>query len=145
MKLNIFILALFCFMLSCTSKTKESAAEDTSTKKEQQTIGDKSSTNISTPAGVVALSELIANKETYAGQTVIVNGRCTKVNNNIMNRNWIHLKDESLKNDIDFTVTTTEDIKVGDTPTLQGTIAVDKDFGSGYKYEIIMEDAKLVK
>jgi len=142
MKLNIFFFALFCFMLSCTSKKD---ADEASEKTDQQVTGETSDAEISKPSEGVTLSELIANKEKYDGQTVIVKGRCVKVNNDIMNRNWIHLQDGSLQKDIDLTITTTENIQEDDIVTLQGKIALNKDFGAGYEYEIIMEDARLVK
>ena len=70
---------------------------------------------------------------------------CVKVNNNVMNRNWVHLRDESIQDDTDLTVTTSENIKVDDIVMLQGKIALNKDFGAGYEYEIILEDARVVK
>ena len=69
-------------------------------------------------------------------------GKCVKVNPMIMGRNWIHLQDGSGDN-LDLTITTTENIPVGHVITLEGTIALNKDFGAGYKYDIIMEEAVL--
>jgi len=42
-------------------------------------------------------------------------------------------------------VTTTESAALGDIVGFEGKIAIDKDFGSGYTYEIIMEEAKIIK
>ena len=145
MKLNILFFALLCFVLSCTSKPKDSTAEEASEKTDLQVTEEASNVEASKPSEAVPLSELIANKEKYEGHAVTVKGKCVKVNNNIMNKNWIHLQDGSLQNDMDLTVTTTENIQVDEVVTLQGTIALNKDFGEGYKYEIIMEDARLVK
>lgn len=92
--------------------------------------------------GAVPISELIANKGKYEGKLVKVTGQCVKVNPRIMGRNWVHLRDGSGEN-IDLTITTEEDIPVGAVVTLEGTIAVNKDFGAGYRYEVIMEDAQL--
>jgi hypothetical protein len=58
----------------------------------------------------------------------------------IMNRNWIHIQDGT-GDQLDLTVTTTENIALGSVVTLKGTIALDKDFGAGYRYDIIMEGA----
>ena len=58
----------------------------------------------------------------------------------IMNRNWLHIRDGSGKN-LDLTVTTTEHIPLGAIVTLQGVIALDKDFGAGYRYDVILEGA----
>lgn len=93
--------------------------------------------------GAIALSELFANKEKYSQKLIRVTGKCVKVNPMIMNRNWIHIQDGSGK-DLDLTVTTTENVPLGAVVTLEGTITLDKDFGAGYRYDIIMESASLV-
>jgi len=64
----------------------------------------------------------------------------------IMNRNWIHLQDGSTKDDkLDLTITTTENVPLGAIVAFEGKISLNKDFGAGYKYEIIMEDAQLLQ
>lgn len=92
--------------------------------------------------GAIPLAELIANKTQYSNQLVKVTGKCVKVNPMIMNRNWVHLKDGSGEG-VDLTVTTAEQIPLGAVVTLEGTIALNKDFGAGYRYDIIMEEAVL--
>lgn len=101
------------------------------------TVGD-----ITPAAGAIQLSELFNNKAKYNGQTVKISGKVVKVNPMIMKRNWLHLKDSS-GDEYDLTVTTTESIPLGAVLTLEGTIALDKDFGAGYRYDIIMEGAVL--
>ncbi|MCK5191648.1 MAG: hypothetical protein KAR12_16510, partial [Methylococcales bacterium] len=44
----------------------------------------------------------------------------------------------------DLTITTQAKVKVGDVVVFEGVISVNKDFGSGYSYEIIMEEAQLL-
>ena len=67
----------------------------------------------------------------------------TKFNAEIMERNWIHLQDGTEhKGNFDLTVTSDNRVNVGDTICIEGKIALDKDFGYGYFYEIIMEEAK---
>jgi len=103
-------------------------------------------TKIEPPPGGISLAELFANRKKYEGQTVRVKGRCIKLNNMIMNRNWIHLQDGSLKEGAsDLTVTTTENIPLGAIVAFEGIITLNKDFGAGYKYEIIMEEAQLLQ
>ena len=92
--------------------------------------------------GTVKLSELFGNMVKYDGQTIKVTGKVVKVNPMIMNRNWLHLQDGSGE-DLDLTITTTENIPLGHVVTLEGTIALNKDFGAGYRYDIIMEGAVL--
>ena len=100
---------------------------------------------IEPPPGGITISELYTNRAKYDGQTVRVRGRVVKLNNMIMNRNWIHLQDGSTKENMDLTVTTTENIPLGAMVALEGKIALNKDFGAGYKYEIIMEEAQLLQ
>lgn len=94
--------------------------------------------------GAIKIAELLANPGKYAGKRIIVTGQCTKINPNIMNRNWIHIQDGSADKS-DLTVTTTELIQPGAVVTFEGVIAVNKDFGAGYKYEVIMEGAVALK
>ena len=58
----------------------------------------------------------------------------------------VHLQDGTSDAGVyDLTITTQDEVKVGRIATFTGTITLDKDFGAGYSYEIIMEDAKQVK
>ena len=101
---------------------------------------------IDPPPGGITLAELMANKEKYNGQTIRVRGKVVKLNNMIMNRNWIHIQDGTLKdNAADLTVTTTENVPLGAVVAFEGVIALNKDFGAGYKYEIILEGAQLLQ
>ncbi len=102
--------------------------------------------NVGPPPGGIKLAELIKNKTKYDGQVVKVKGVVVKLNNMILNRNWIHIQDASLKNQkADLTVTTDENVAMGDIVTFEGKISLNKDFGAGYKYEIIMEDAQIIR
>ncbi len=84
------------------------------------------------------------DKSSLAGKTVKVKGVVTKYNATIMNRNWIHIQDgTSFGESIDITVTSDQETKVGDTIIIEGTVAVDKDFGAGYFYDVIVENAKI--
>jgi hypothetical protein len=61
-----------------------------------------------------------------------------------MDKNWVHLQDGTSDSDsFDLTVTTTDNVEVGDIATFKGKITLKKDFGAGYYYELIMEEAKL--
>lgn len=92
--------------------------------------------------GSVKLSELFANKEKYDGKSVQVTGKVVKVNPNIMGRNWIHLQDGT-GDGLDLTITTSDVVPVGHVVTIQGVIALNKDFGAGYRYDIILEQGDL--
>ena len=101
-------------------------------------------TAITPAAGAITIGTLTADPKKYAGKTVRITGKVIKVNPMIMNRNWIHLQDGTGDN-YDLTVTTNENIPLGAIVTVEGTIALDKDFGAGYRYELIMEEAMVVK
>jgi len=94
--------------------------------------------------GALKIGELVKNKAKYAGKTVKITGKVMKVNPMIMGRNWLHLQDGT-GNNFDLTVTTQENIPPGHVITLEGMIALDKDFGAGYRYDIIMENAVVAK
>ncbi|MBL7779641.1 MAG: SH3-like domain-containing protein [Saprospiraceae bacterium] len=98
--------------------------------------------NLTPAPGAIKISELVAHLSKYDGKTVKITGKCVKVNPMIMGKNWIHLQDGSGKN-LDLTVTTTDMVQLGDIVTLQGTLALNKDFGAGYRYEYIVEGAVL--
>jgi hypothetical protein len=100
--------------------------------------------NSKNAANAIKLAALFKNKEKYADQVITVSGECVKVNNGIMGRNWIHIRDGSKLDGkpLDLTVTSKLSIPVGQKVTLSGKIAVNKDFGAGYRYDIIMEDAQ---
>jgi len=96
--------------------------------------------------GEITISELFSKKDSYAGKTVKIKGQVTKFNPAIMNKNWIHLQDGTeADGKFDLTVTSDIEVSVEDVVTLEGVIALNKDFGFGYFYEVLMEDARLIK
>jgi hypothetical protein len=100
--------------------------------------------NLKPAPGAIKIADLVANLKKYEGKSVKVTGKCVKVNPMIMGRNWIHLQDGSGKN-LDLTVTTTEMVQPGAILTLEGTLALNKDFGAGYRYDYLLEFAVVVK
>ncbi len=104
--------------------------------------GKKAERNIM-KEGSIKIADIVANPEKYNGETVQISGECVKVNPNIMGRNWIHLKDGS-KDDYDFVVTSILQVQEGQVVTMKGTVMVDKDFGAGYKYDLIVEEGVVV-
>lgn len=90
------------------------------------------------------LEELIAKKDSLNGKEVAVRGKVMKVNKNIMGKHWLHIQDGTGKEgNHDVVVTTTQDVNAGDIVLAKATLNVDKDFGSGYKFDIILEDAQI--
>jgi hypothetical protein len=67
-----------------------------------------------------------------------------KYNAAIMGKNWLHIRDGSGTNDKadnDITVTTTNAVKLGDIVLVKGNVSMDRDFGAGYRYSVMIEDA----
>jgi hypothetical protein len=79
---------------------------------------------------------------------VAVRGRVVKFMPAIMGKNWLHLRDGSgsaAAGDDDLTVTTDATVVVGDVVVMIGTVRVDRDFGSGYSYPVLIEEATIAK
>ena len=95
--------------------------------------------------GCITISKLLAGKKSYSGNIIRVKGKVTKYNPGIMGKNWVHIQDGSeFEGAYDLTVTTDQQTSVGETITFEGKIVLDKDFGYGYFYSVLMEDGKPV-
>jgi len=111
-----------------------------------QPAGEVDLSGIERAAGGKTVAEVWGERATLAGNEVVVRGRVVKYLSGIMGKNWIHLRDGSGTDGTnDLTITTDGFAAVGDLVTVTGKISVDRDFGAGYRYEVIMEDAKVAK
>ncbi len=111
----------------------------------QEPVADEN-IKVEPAANGVTIAHIFSKKESYQGKSIIVKGKVVKYNPGIMNKNWVHIQDGTKDgNDFDLTITTLDEVKVGDVVTFKGTVALNRDFGYGYAYDVIMEDAKLVK
>ena len=101
--------------------------------------------NIQHEEGFTAIGFLFENKENFENKIVKVKGVVTKYNPGIMNRNWVHIQDGTGgETSFDLTITTKDQISVGSIASFEGIVAINKDFGHGYKYKLIIEQAKLL-
>ena len=100
-----------------------------------------------TGADARTVSEIWAQRTALKEKPVAVRGKVVKFNAGIMGKNWLHLRDGSgaAGKDNDITVTTDDQTAVGDVVLVKGTVRIDKDFGAGYAYPVIIEDAKVSK
>lgn len=106
-------------------------------------------TNAQTPKTVIAktgdtlhIEEVFAKRQSLAGKTVAVRGKVTKVSRGIMKRNWVHIEDGTggaMSDDLVFTTTDPVTVTAGETVIATGTATVNKDFGYGYFYPILIE------
>ena len=94
------------------------------------------------------VAKIYAYKASLKEAPVSVRGKVVKYNPGIMGKNWVHLRDGSgspEKKDNDITVTTLDTVAVGDVVLVKGKLHLDRDFGSGYSYAVIIEEGKVVK
>jgi hypothetical protein len=94
--------------------------------------------------GTMKIAELLKDPKKYEGHTVQLSGTCVKVNPNIMERNWLHIQDGS-KNDFDMVVTSNTFVPEGSNITIRGVVSLNRDFGAGYKYDLILENGTLIQ
>jgi len=94
------------------------------------------------------VAQVFAERLSLVNKAVSVRGKVVKANASIMGRNWIHIRDGSgsrEKKDDDLTVTTQDGASVGDIVVVRGVVHVDRDFGAGYSYPVVLEDAKVTR
>jgi len=107
----------------------------------------ESAESIAKADGGYTVEEIYARKEELKGKTVKVRGKVVKVSQNIMGNNWVHLQDgtgAAGSNKIIFR-SETEFADVGTVTTAEGTLDTDKDFGYGYRYQVLVERSTFSK
>jgi hypothetical protein len=99
-----------------------------------------------TGANAWTVADIIMKSAELKDKPVQVRGKVVKFNSGIMGKNWVHLRDGSglaAEKTNDVLVTTASETKVGDIVTAKGIVRTDKDFGSGYAYKVLIEEATL--
>ena len=94
------------------------------------------------------VAELYDKSSELDNKNIVLSGKVVKFSSQIMGKNWIHIQDgtgDALKGTNDLVVTSQDTLNVGDMVTIKGTVYKDKDFGSGYKFAVIIEDASVKK
>lgn len=90
------------------------------------------------------VAEIVTKRGDLKGKPVVVRGKVVKYNPGIMGKNWIHLRDGSgsaADGTNDLLVTSVSEVKLGDVVTMKGIVRTDQDFGSGYRYPVVVENA----
>jgi hypothetical protein len=100
---------------------------------------------IAKPEGGKTVAEIYAEKDALANQRVTLRGKVVKANRGVMNQDWLHVRDGSgSEGSNDLTVTSTSaPANVGDTVLVTGTVVTNKDFGMGYQYPVLVEQAEV--
>jgi hypothetical protein len=109
---------------------------------------DVGSVKVPKAEGGKTVAEIYAERKALADKEVIVRGKVVKFLPEIMGRSWLHIRDGSgtaEAKDNDLTVTTDETVAIGDVVIVKGTVKIDQDFGAGYAYPVLIENAKLSK
>ncbi|MFZ4623647.1 MAG: nucleotide-binding protein [Rhodoferax sp.] len=97
-------------------------------------------------AHAYTVAEIVTQAAQLKDKPVQVSGKVVKYNAGIMGKNWLHLQDGSgtaAAGSNDILVTSSASAKLGDVVTAAGTVRRDKDFGAGYSYKVLIEDATL--
>ncbi len=99
-----------------------------------------------TGANAHTVGEMFDKAADLTGKTVVLRAKIMKVSPGIMGKTWLHVQDgtgDALKNTHDLVVTTAATPNKGDTVTLEGKLGTNRDFGAGYVYQVIVEDATI--
>jgi hypothetical protein len=99
-----------------------------------------------TGADAYTVGDIFAQRSKLHKKKAVVKAKVVKVSSGIMGKNWIHLQDgtgDAAMKTNNLVVTSQDLPQVGDIVTMKGTIYKDKDFGAGYKYNVIMEEASI--
>src|SRR6185295_16120044 len=94
------------------------------------------------------VAEIMTQGARLKDKPVLVRGKVVRYNPGIMGRNWIHLRDGSgsaADGTNDVLVTSLNEVKVGEIVTMHGIVRTDRDFGAGYSYKVLVEEAALQK
>ena len=108
------------------------------------TLGLVSFSASAAEAGVKTVAAIYKDKATLAGKTVSAQGKVVKVNNGIMGRNFVHVQDgsgDAKASTNNLIVTSKQTAAVGDKVTISGLVVLNRDFGSGYSYPLLIEEA----
>ncbi len=90
------------------------------------------------------VAEVYAQKTELAGKRIVITGKVVKVNNGIMGKNFLHIQDGTGTGDAsDLTVTSQQTANMGDKIEVEALVTVGRDFGMGYSYDIILEEATI--
>ncbi len=93
------------------------------------------------------VAELVTGRSSFSGKKVRVRGVVVKSTSGVLGKTFAHIRDGSgnaKSGDHDLTVTTEQAVAVGSKLLFEGIVVTDKDFGAGYSYPILLENAQTV-
>ncbi len=111
-----------------------------------QGLVNKSDIIVDKIPGGKTIAEIYKEKDDLHRKQVKVRGKVVKVNEDIMDRNWIHIQDGTADGEnFDLLITSKQTVNKGKVIVAEGEIVLDRDFGAGYAYAVIMENAKIIR
>jgi hypothetical protein len=142
---RVFDVIIFISDFTDQPITTSSLQANPHTASNQQTVGKKD-IKLTPAQNGITIEQLFKNKDQYNGQVVKIRGEVTKFSGQIMERNWVHIQDgTSNGNEFDLTLTTTEFAGVGEVFEFEGRVSLNKDFGAGYVYDVVIENARVIR
>ena len=126
------------------SITQSPQAPSLSSVHQQAATSSREQISIEPLKGGKTIAEIYSQKNKLEGKTVTVRGKVVKYNADIMGRNWIHIQDGTESgNNYDLLVTSNDTSALDKIIIVEGTVALNKDFGAGYSYPVMLENAKI--
>lgn len=101
------------------------------------------------PVGRFTIEDIFKQKDELSGGVIEAKGKVSKISRQIMGNDWVHIEDgsgtkEGQNNKIIFRADRA-DLAVGDEVVAKGVLYTNKDFGYGYFYPVIVENAVFTK
>lgn len=95
-------------------------------------------------ATTLSIAELLKDPAAYEGKVVELTGTCTKINEGILGRNWLHLKDGTADSE-DLVITSSDLVDLDSEITIRAIVSLNRDFGAGYSYDVLLEEGKVIR
>jgi uncharacterized protein YycO len=109
------------------------------------TLGMASFSATAAAQDIKTVENIYKNMATLSGQTVSAQGKVVKVVSGIMKRNFIHIQDGTGdENSNDLIVTSKQTARIGEQVTISGVVVMNRDFGSGYFFPLLIENSSIV-
>lgn len=121
------------------------ATNNSSSPGSAQAVPSRKSVSVEKANGGFTIAEVFSKRLLFKGRKIKIRGEVVKFSPEIMGKNWVHIQDGTNNGDeYDLTVTTMDKVETGDILIFEGIIGLDRDFGAGYVYGVIMEDARVI-
>lgn len=90
------------------------------------------------------VAEVVAGRAALQDKPVTIRARVHHVNQNVMGKNWVHLRDGTgtpAEENYDLLVTSAESPEVGKVVIARGIVRTDVDLGVGHAFKVLVEGA----